>query len=87
MRNMFPQCCLEIAHRRVAVLRVGSHGLQGDPGQGGFFFDSFDLISRRLVDVKPLLTDILPLSRAVEAFELAGDRSKAMKVHIAMQDG
>ena len=51
------------------------------------FAIAVDLISRRLVDVKPLLTDILPLSRAVEAFELASDRSRAMKVHLAMQDG
>ncbi|HSG96034.1 MAG TPA: L-idonate 5-dehydrogenase [Afifellaceae bacterium] len=51
------------------------------------FAVAVDLISRRLVDVKPLLTDILPLSKAVEAFELAGDRAKAMKVHLAMQEG
>ena len=50
------------------------------------FAVAVDLISRRLVDVKPLLTDILPLSRAIEAFELASDRSKAMKVHLAMQE-
>jgi len=50
------------------------------------FAVAVDLISRRLVDVKPLLTDILPLSRAIEAFELASDRSKSMKVHLAMQE-
>ncbi len=51
------------------------------------FAVAVDLISRRLIDVKPLLTDVLPLSRVVEAFELASDRSKAMKVHLAMQEG
>jgi L-idonate 5-dehydrogenase len=42
-----------------------------------------DLINRRRVDIKPLLTDVLPLSEAVKAFELASDRSRAMKVQIA----
>jgi L-idonate 5-dehydrogenase len=43
-----------------------------------------DLIDRRRVDLKPLLTDVLPLSEAVKAFELASDRSRAMKVQIAL---
>jgi len=51
------------------------------------FATALDLISRRIVDMSPLLSDVLPLSRAVEAFELANDRSRAMKVHLAMQDG
>jgi L-idonate 5-dehydrogenase len=44
---------------------------------------AIDLINRRRVDIKPLLTDVLPLSEAVKAFELASDRSRAMKVQIA----
>jgi L-idonate 5-dehydrogenase len=43
-----------------------------------------DLINRRRVDLKPLLTDVLPLSEAVKAFELASDRSRAMKIQIAL---
>jgi L-idonate 5-dehydrogenase len=42
-----------------------------------------DLINRRRVDLRPLLTDVLPMSEAVAAFELALDRSRAMKVQIA----
>jgi L-idonate 5-dehydrogenase len=42
-----------------------------------------DLINKRRVDLKPLLTDVYPLGDALEAFEVAGDRSKSMKVQIA----
>ena len=42
-----------------------------------------DLINRRRVDLSPLLTGVLPLEDAVKAFDLASDRSRAMKVQIA----
>jgi L-idonate 5-dehydrogenase len=42
-----------------------------------------DLINRRRVDLKPLLTEVVPLQDAVKAFDLALDRSKAMKVQLA----
>jgi L-idonate 5-dehydrogenase len=42
-----------------------------------------DLMGRGLIDVKPLITATLPMERAVEAFELAGDRANAMKVQLA----
>jgi L-idonate 5-dehydrogenase len=42
-----------------------------------------DLINRKRVDLKPLLTDVLPLKDAVKAFDLALDRTRAMKVQIA----
>ena len=42
-----------------------------------------DLINKKRVDLKPLLTEVMPLAQANQAFELAGDRSKAMKVQIA----
>lgn len=42
-----------------------------------------DLINRRRVDLKPLLTEVLPIEDAVKAFDLASDRSRAMKVQIA----
>lgn len=56
--------------------------------KGTFRFDgefgwAVDLISRRAIDVTPLLTETLPVDRAVEAFELASDRSRAMKVHLS----
>jgi L-idonate 5-dehydrogenase len=42
-----------------------------------------DLINTRRVDLKPMLTAVLPLQDAVKAFDLALDRSQAMKVQIA----
>jgi L-idonate 5-dehydrogenase len=42
-----------------------------------------DLINRKRVDLKPMLTEVLPIEDAVRAFDLALDRSKAMKVQIA----
>ena len=42
-----------------------------------------DLINRKRVDLKPLLTEVLPMEDATKAFELALDRSRAMKVQIA----
>jgi len=41
-----------------------------------------DLINRRKVDMKPLLTGIYGLDDAVKAFEIAGDRSRSMKVQL-----
>ena len=41
------------------------------------------LLGQGLIDVKPLITETLPFSRAEEAFELAGDRSRAMKVQLS----
>ena len=42
-----------------------------------------DLINRRRVDLKPLLTGVYTIDEAVAAFEIAGDRNKSMKVQIA----
>jgi L-idonate 5-dehydrogenase len=42
-----------------------------------------DLLASRALDVMPLLTKVMPLADAVRAFELAADRSKAMKVQLA----
>jgi L-idonate 5-dehydrogenase len=41
------------------------------------------LIGSRRVDVRPLISATLPFTSAVEAFELASDRTKAMKVQLA----
>ena len=56
--------------------------------RGTFRFDeefrlAVDLMGEGAVDVKPLLTETLPFERAMEAFELASDRSRAMKVQLA----
>ncbi|MBP7241841.1 L-idonate 5-dehydrogenase [Amaricoccus sp.] len=42
-----------------------------------------DFINRRRVDLKPLLTGSYPLEDAVTAFEVAGDRSRSMKVQLS----
>lgn len=44
-----------------------------------------DLINRRKVDVKPLLSGIYGLDQATTAFEAAGDRSRSMKVQISFR--
>lgn len=54
---------------------------------GTFRFDAefawaADLIARRRIDVRPLITATLPLDRAREAFDLAADRSRSMKVQL-----
>jgi L-idonate 5-dehydrogenase len=35
------------------------------------------------IDLSPLLTASIPVERAVEAFDLAADKSRAMKVQLA----
>jgi L-idonate 5-dehydrogenase len=55
--------------------------------RGTFRFDpEFELALRLmgdgLLDVKPLISASLPYESAIEAFELATDRSKSMKVHL-----
>ena len=42
-----------------------------------------DLINQRAVDVKPLLTAVYGLGDALKAFEIAGDRSRSMKVQLS----
>ena len=48
------------------------------------FACAVDFLSSRAIDVQPLLTEIVPLADAVRAFELAADRSRAMKVQLAL---
>ncbi len=42
-----------------------------------------DFIAARRIDVRPLLTGVVPLAEAVRAFDLATDRSRSMKVLLA----
>lgn len=56
--------------------------------RGTFRFDdefrlAVDLMGKGLIDVKPLISATLPFERAVEAFDLASDRGRAMKVQLA----
>lgn len=55
---------------------------------GTFRFDAefqlaVELMSRGQIDLKPLVSATLPFEKAVEAFALAGDRSRSMKVQLA----
>ena len=42
-----------------------------------------ELLAKRLIDVRPLITATLPFTEARAAFDLASDRSRAMKVQLA----
>ncbi|EOH6072891.1 L-idonate 5-dehydrogenase [Burkholderia cenocepacia] len=44
------------------------------------FAVAVELLNKGLVDVKPLISDIFPYQECVQAFQTAGDRTKAMKV-------
>ncbi|MEP5630326.1 MAG: L-idonate 5-dehydrogenase [Tateyamaria sp.] len=46
------------------------------------FHTGVSLMQKGLIDVKPFITQTFPLDQAVEAFEIAGDRSCAMKAQI-----
>ncbi len=55
--------------------------------RGTFRFDpefelALSLMGKGLIDVTPLITASLPFTSAVDAFELASDRSKSMKVQL-----
>ncbi|WP_413988391.1 L-idonate 5-dehydrogenase [Labrys okinawensis] len=56
---------------------------------GTFRFDTefetaASFIARRQIDVRPLLTEIVPLKEAKRAFDLAADKSRSMKVQLAL---
>ncbi|MEP1585988.1 MAG: L-idonate 5-dehydrogenase [Tateyamaria sp.] len=46
------------------------------------FHTGISLMQKGLINVKPFITQTFPLDQAVEAFEIAGDRSCAMKAQI-----
>lgn len=47
------------------------------------FFTGVALMQKGLIDVKPLITQTISLDDAVSAFEIASDRTQAMKAQIA----
>jgi L-idonate 5-dehydrogenase len=49
------------------------------------FAKAVELISTRQIDVRPIISHSFPLDAVVEAFDQAGDRSKACKVQITFQ--
>jgi L-idonate 5-dehydrogenase len=42
------------------------------------------LITAGIIDVAPILSGTYPLSQAVAALELAGDRTRFVKLHLAL---
>ncbi|WP_330214115.1 L-idonate 5-dehydrogenase [Pseudomonas sp. Z18(2022)] len=44
------------------------------------FAQAVDLLNRQVIDVRPVISHTVPFSEAVKAFELAADKSQAMKV-------
>jgi L-idonate 5-dehydrogenase len=50
----------------------------------GEFRLAVELITRGAVDVTPILSGTYPLARAVDALELAGDRSRVIKLQLAL---
>ena len=50
------------------------------------FATAVRFLNQGLIDGKPVITRILPLSDAVAAFQLAGDKSQSLKVQIAFGD-
>jgi L-idonate 5-dehydrogenase len=49
----------------------------------GEYATAMSLMQKRLIEVKPLISETVGLDEAVRGFELASDRSRAMKVQIA----
>ena len=92
------QLGLEVLRPRGTLVQLGLGGSLNVPQNvivgkeieilGSFrFHEEFalavDLINHRRVNLKPLLTEIVTLDDAKRGFDLASDRSKAMKVQIA----
>ncbi|MBO0128397.1 alcohol dehydrogenase catalytic domain-containing protein [Agrobacterium sp. OT33] len=88
---------LEVLRPRSTVVQLGLGGDVSIPQnmvvakeiemKGTFrFHEEFglavDLIGKRRVDLKPLMTGTFPLEDTVKAFEAAGDRSRSMKVQL-----
>jgi len=50
------------------------------------FATAVRFLNEGLVNGKPVITSVLPMDRALEAFELAADKSQSLKVQIAFAD-
>ncbi|MBV2143503.1 L-idonate 5-dehydrogenase [Falsochrobactrum sp. TDYN1] len=91
---------LEVLRPRGTLVQVGLGGDISIPQnlvvskeidmRGSFRFHqefslAVDMINRRTVDVKPLLSRTYPLEEAIAAFEIAGDRRQSMKVQLSFE--
>ena len=59
---------------------------QGTQRFAAEFAEAVDKISTRRIDVRPIITASVPLADAADAFALAGDRTRAVKVHFQFAD-
>ena len=50
------------------------------------FATAVRFLSEGLIDGSPVITNVLPLERAIEAFDLAADKSQSLKVQIAFDE-
>jgi L-idonate 5-dehydrogenase len=50
------------------------------------FATAVRFLNEGLIDGRPVITGILPLNRALEAFDLAGDKSRSLKVQSAFSE-
>jgi L-idonate 5-dehydrogenase len=48
----------------------------------GEFITAVDMMRSKRLDVAPLITHAFPMEDAIAAFDLASDRTKAVKVHL-----
>lgn len=60
---------------------VGTHRFVAE------YAEAVDLIDRRAIDVRPIISARIDLARAGEAFELASDRTRAVKVQLTFAGG
>ncbi len=70
----------------VNVLQSRELELAGAFRANGEFRLAVDLIVSGAMDVAPILSGTYPLSQAATALELAGDRSKVVKLHLAVNE-
>lgn len=70
----------------VNVLQSRELELVGAFRANGEFGWAVQLIASGAIDVAPILSGTYPLARAVAALELAGDRSKVVKLHLALAE-
>ena len=55
---------------------VGTHRFDAE------FSEAVQMIGEGRIDLSPMVTQVLPATDAVRAFDMAGDRSKAVKVQL-----
>lgn len=65
----------QIVGKEIAL--IGTHRFHAE------FIEAVNLIDTDAIDVAPVITGTYPLERALEAFEVAGDRSRSIKVQLS----